>query len=76
MLFDGNEMVTLGGDRVREKAARLGMRVCFRDCRATGVGRPLREAAMLAKAYVTKAIEKSYPTGKGRWPLDHFYRQH
>ena len=30
---------------------------------------------MLAKAYVTKAIEKSYPTGKGRSPLDHFYRQ-
>jgi hypothetical protein len=29
---------------------------------------------MLAKAYVTKAIEKSYPTGKGRSPLDHFYR--
>ena len=37
-------------------------------------GRPLVEAAMLAKAYVTKAIEKSYPTGKGRSPLDHFYR--
>src|SRR5438132_6662166 len=38
-------------------------------------GRPLFEAAALAKTYVTKAIEKGYPIGKGRVPLDHFYRQ-
>jgi hydroxymethylpyrimidine/phosphomethylpyrimidine kinase len=38
-------------------------------------GRGLFEAAALAKAYVTKAIEKGYPIGKGRVPLDHFYRQ-
>jgi hypothetical protein len=38
-------------------------------------GRTLLEAATLAKAYVTKAIEKAYPIGKGRLPLDHFYRQ-
>ncbi len=38
-------------------------------------GRLLFEAATLAKAYVTKAIEKGYPIGKGRVPLDHFYRQ-
>jgi hypothetical protein len=37
-------------------------------------GRGLTEAAMLAKAYVTKAIEKGYVIGKGRIPLDHFYR--
>ena len=37
-------------------------------------GRGLIEAATLAKAYVTKAIEKGYPVGKGRVPLDHFYR--
>jgi hydroxymethylpyrimidine/phosphomethylpyrimidine kinase len=39
------------------------------------VGRVLLEAATLAKAYVTKAIEKAYPVGKGRLSLDHFYRQ-
>ena len=38
-------------------------------------GRGLLEAATLSKAYVTKAIEKGYPIGKGRVPLDHFYRQ-
>ena len=38
-------------------------------------GRSLVEAATLSKAYVTKAIEKAYAVGKGRLPLDHFYRQ-
>ena len=38
-------------------------------------GRSLFEAAALAKTYVTKAIEKGYAIGKGRIPLDHFYRQ-
>ena len=31
---------------------------------------------MLAKAYVHKAIEKSFSIGKGPGPLDHFYRSH
>jgi hypothetical protein len=31
---------------------------------------------LLAKAYVTKAIEKGYSIGKGPGPLDHFYRIH
>jgi hydroxymethylpyrimidine/phosphomethylpyrimidine kinase len=38
------------------------------------LGRGLREAVMLAKAYVTKAIEKGFAIGKGPGPLDHFYR--
>jgi hypothetical protein len=31
---------------------------------------------MLAKAYVTKAIEHGFVIGKGPGPLDHFYRSH
>jgi hypothetical protein len=31
---------------------------------------------ILAKAYVTKAIEKSYTIGKGAGPLNQFYRFH
>lgn len=38
-------------------------------------GRQLADAVVLAKAYVSKAIEKSYPVGKGKGPLNHFYRQ-
>ena len=37
-------------------------------------GRSLIEAITLAKAYVVKAMEKAYAVGKGRVPLDHFYR--
>jgi hydroxymethylpyrimidine/phosphomethylpyrimidine kinase len=75
ILFDGNSMVPLSGDRVREETLH-GTGCAFASAIAAqlATGRPLMEAAMLAKAYVTKAIEKSYPIGKGRAPLDHFYR--
>jgi hydroxymethylpyrimidine/phosphomethylpyrimidine kinase len=37
-------------------------------------GRQLRYAIVLAKAYVTKAISRAYPVGKGLGPLHHLYR--
>ena len=76
ILFDGAELVTLPGERVNEEQLH-GTGCTFASALAAhlAVGRPLVEAATLAKAYVTKAIEKAYPVGKGRLPLDHFYRQ-
>src|SRR6266852_3171256 len=64
VLFDGSEMVQLGGDRVKEDTLH-GSGCTFASALAAhlAVGRSLVEAATLAKAYVTKAIEKSYPTG-------------
>jgi hydroxymethylpyrimidine/phosphomethylpyrimidine kinase len=75
LLFDGTEVIPLLGDRVKEETLH-GTGCAFASAIAAqlAIGRPLSEAAMLAKAYVTKAIEKSYATGKGRAPLDHFYR--
>jgi hydroxymethylpyrimidine/phosphomethylpyrimidine kinase len=75
VLFDGTELVTLGGDRVKSDNMH-GTGCTFASALAAqlALGRPLMEAAMLAKAYVTKAIEKGFPIGKGRIPLDHFYR--
>jgi hydroxymethylpyrimidine/phosphomethylpyrimidine kinase len=75
LLFDGTEVISLHGDRVKEETLH-GTGCAFASAIAAqlAIGRPLSEAAMLAKAYVTKAIEKSYPTGKGRAPVDHFYR--
>ena len=76
VLFDGNELLTLGGDRVKvENTHGTGCTFASALAAQLAVGRPLSEAAMLAKAYVMKAIEKAYPIGKGRLPLDHFYRQ-
>lgn len=76
VLYDGNEIIALAGERVREETLHgTGCAFAAAITAQLASGRPLIEAAMLAKAYVTKAIEKSYPTGQGRAPLDHFYRQ-
>ena len=75
VLFDGTDVVSLAGDRPKEETLH-GTGCTFASAIASQLasGRSLMEAAMLAKAYVTKAIEKAYPIGKGRAPLDHFYR--
>jgi len=75
-LFDGNEMMQLGGEKVKTDNTH-GTGCTFASALAAqlAAGRGLLEAATLAKAYVMKAIEKGYPIGKGRIPLDHFYRQ-
>jgi hydroxymethylpyrimidine/phosphomethylpyrimidine kinase len=76
VLFDGQQMMPLVGDKGKEELLH-GTGCTFASAVAThlAAGRSLFEAATLAKAYVTKAIEKAYATGKGRMPLDHFYRQ-
>jgi hydroxymethylpyrimidine kinase/phosphomethylpyrimidine kinase len=75
VLFDGTDIVHLAGDRLREETLH-GTGCTFASAVAAQLasGRSLMESAMLAKAYVTKAIEKAYAIGKGRAPLDHFYR--
>lgn len=76
VLFDGNELIHLSGDKVKTESTH-GTGCTFASAIAAQLacGRSLVEAATLAKAYVTKAIEKGYSIGKGRVPLDHFYRQ-
>ncbi|HEX8872220.1 MAG TPA: bifunctional hydroxymethylpyrimidine kinase/phosphomethylpyrimidine kinase [Candidatus Acidoferrum sp.] len=75
VLFDGGEMHQLGGDRVKlENTHGTGCTFASAIAAQLAAGRPLLEATTLAKAYVMKAIEKAYPIGKGRLPLDHFYR--
>lgn len=76
VLFDGKEVFQLVGDRAREDTLHgTGCTFASAFTAQLAAGRPLFEAATLAKAYVTKAIEKGYAIGKGRTPLDHFYRQ-
>jgi hydroxymethylpyrimidine/phosphomethylpyrimidine kinase len=75
VLFDGKQAVQLGGDKVKtENTHGTGCTFASAITAQLCTGRSLFEAATLAKAYVTKAIEKGYPIGKGRVPLDHFYR--
>ena len=75
VLFDGKEMHHLGGDRVKiDNTHGTGCTFASAITAQLAAGRALLEATTLAKAYVMKAIEKAYPVGKGRIPLDHFYR--
>ncbi|HZC65604.1 MAG TPA: bifunctional hydroxymethylpyrimidine kinase/phosphomethylpyrimidine kinase [Candidatus Dormibacteraeota bacterium] len=76
VVFDGTEMASLAGEKVADRQLH-GTGCTFASALAAhlAAGRSLVEAATLSKAYVTKAIEKAYAVGKGRLPLDHFYRQ-
>src|ERR1700694_4618575 len=76
VLFDGTEMVTLAGEKTNEDHLHgTGCTFASALTAQLAAGRGLLEAATLSKVYVTKAIEKAYPVGKGRLPLDHFFRQ-
>lgn len=75
VLFDGNEVVTFGGDQAKTGATH-GTGCTFSSaiaCQLAG-GRPLAEAITLAKAYVTKAIEHGFAIGKGPGPVNPFFR--
>lgn len=75
VVFDGKAIYQLGGDKVKlENTHGTGCTFASALTAQLAAGRGLVEAATLAKAYVMKAIEKAYPVGKGRVPLDHFYR--
>jgi hydroxymethylpyrimidine/phosphomethylpyrimidine kinase len=76
VLFDGTEMVALAGEK-SNKDHLHGTGCAFASALTAqlAAGRGLLEAVTLSKVYVTKAIEKAYPVGKGRLPLDHFFRQ-
>lgn len=77
VLFDGTAVTVLGGEHIKsENTHGSGCTFASAIAAQLACGRPLREAAMLAKAYVTKAIENGFAIGKGPGPLDHFYRAH
>jgi hydroxymethylpyrimidine/phosphomethylpyrimidine kinase len=77
VLCEGGEVETFGGDHVKSPNTH-GSGCTFSSAIAAQLasGQQLREAVILAKAYVTKAIEKSYQIGKGAGPLNQLYRFH
>ncbi|HYY69015.1 MAG TPA: bifunctional hydroxymethylpyrimidine kinase/phosphomethylpyrimidine kinase [Terriglobales bacterium] len=62
-------------DRARSNATH-GTGCAFATALAANLaqGRQLQYAIVLAKAYVTKAISRAFPLGKGAGPLHHLYR--
>lgn len=77
VLCEGTEIETFGGDHLKSPNTH-GSGCTFSSAVAAQLasGQQLREAVILAKAYVTKAIEKSYATGKGPGPLNQLFRFH
>ena len=75
VFFDGTELQALVGDRVKPDNTH-GTGCTFSSAVAANLalGRQLRDAVVLAKAFVTEAIRKAFPVGPGRLPLNHLYR--
>ena len=77
VLCEGDRVEAFGSDHVRSPNTH-GSGCTFSSAITAQLasGQQLREAVILAKAYVTKAIEKSYQTGKGAGPLNQLFRFH
>ena len=77
VLCVGDQIEAFGSDHVRNPNTH-GTGCTFSSAIAAelALGQQVREALILAKAYVTKALEKSYATGKGAGPLNQLFRFH
>jgi hydroxymethylpyrimidine/phosphomethylpyrimidine kinase len=75
VLCDGASIEVFVGERVKPDNTH-GTGCTFSSAIAANLalGRQLRDAVVLAKAYVTEAIRKAYIVGPGRIPLNHLYR--
>ncbi|HXZ26853.1 MAG TPA: bifunctional hydroxymethylpyrimidine kinase/phosphomethylpyrimidine kinase [Terriglobales bacterium] len=69
------EQIEFGSDRLRSTSTH-GTGCAFATALAVNLaqGKQLQDAAVLAKAYVTKAIARAYPLGKGSGPVHHLFR--
>lgn len=77
VLSEGAEIETFGSEHVKSPNTH-GSGCTFSSAVAAQLasGQQLRDAVILAKVYVSKAIEKSYPIGKGAGPLNQLFRFH
>ena len=75
LFWDGTKMESFTGDRIKPDNTH-GTGCTFSSAVAANLatGRQLRDAVVLAKAYVLEAIRQAFPVGSGRVPLNHLYR--
>lgn len=75
LFYDGHEFNVFGADRIKSQNTH-GTGCAFASAIAANLaqGKSLLDAIVLAKAYVTKAIEKGYGLGRGRGSLNHLFR--
>jgi len=77
VLCEAAGVEVFGGDHVKSPNTH-GSGCTFSSAIAAQLasGQQLREAVILAKAYVTRAIDKAYPIGKGAGPVNQLFRFH
>jgi hydroxymethylpyrimidine kinase/phosphomethylpyrimidine kinase len=75
VLFDGAEHTILPGERIKNGHTH-GTGCAFSSAIAANLalGRNLHDSAVLAKAYVAKAIEKGFSVGSGQGSPNHLFR--
>ncbi len=71
----GCEQLEFASERLRSTATH-GTGCAFSTAVAANLalGKQLSDAVVLAKAYVTKAIARAYPLGRGAGPIHHLFR--
>ena len=75
LLCENGQVDAFGGDHAKsENTHGSGCTLSSAIAAQLALGQQLREALILAKAYVFKAIEKSYGIGKGSGPLNQLFR--
>lgn len=76
ILFDGKQFHTFTHERIQTNATHgTGCTLSSAIAAYQAMGSSLPEAVRLAKEYLTGAIQHGLDIGKGRNPMDHFYRQ-
>ncbi len=75
VLYDGSEHTVLPGERIKNGHTH-GTGCAFSSAVAANLalGRSLHDSAVLAKAYVAKAIEKGFCIGSGQGSPNHLFR--
>lgn len=75
LFFDGNNFQEFSAPRI-DTANTHGTGCTFASAIAAGLARDMSilDAVGLAKDYVTEAIRRSFPVGRGHGPLNHFYK--
>jgi hydroxymethylpyrimidine/phosphomethylpyrimidine kinase len=75
LLYDGQEYHEFFAPRVDTRNTH-GTGCTFASAIAASLakGSTVRQAVAAAKAYVTKALQQSYPLGQGAGPVHHFFR--
>jgi hydroxymethylpyrimidine/phosphomethylpyrimidine kinase len=75
VFYDGDRFVELTARRIPTTSTHgTGCTLASAIASLLAKGTPLEQAIRDAKAYVTNAIEKAYPIGKGHGPVHHFYQ--